>query len=155
MLDNIKSTYFTKIIFCILDEGRKLDIIKYNKRMQNNMNINLIDYKIYSGRYILYKTNKKGEEYDGYHRYYDILLYEGEYLNGKKNGKGKEYDKYRNLIFSGEYLNGKRNGKGKEYDIHGNLIFEGEYLNGKKWNGKGNEDKYKLKNGKGIINYII
>ena len=54
MLDNIKSTYFTKIVFSSLDEGRKLDIIKYNKRIQNNMNINSINYKIYSGRYIIY-----------------------------------------------------------------------------------------------------
>ena len=124
MLDNIKSTYFIKILLCSLDEGRKLDIIKYNKRIQNNMNINLINYRIYSDRYILYETNKKGKEYNS------------------SNDK---------LLYVGEYLNGKRNGKGKEYDYNGNIIFEGEYLNGKKWNGKGKEDKYEIKNGKGFI----
>ena len=114
MLDNIKSTYFTKIVFSSLDEGRKLDIIKYNKRIQNNMNINSINYKIYSGRYIIYETNRKGKEYNSYN---DKLIYEGEYLNGKRNGKGKEYDSYNDkLIYEGEYLNGKKNGKGKEYD---------------------------------------
>ena len=42
------------------------------------MNINLINYKIYSGRYILFETNKKGKEYNSYK---DNLLYEDEYLN--------------------------------------------------------------------------
>ena len=70
--------------------------------------------------HILYETNKKGKEYNS------------------SNDK---------LLYVGEYLNGKRNGKGEEYDFNGNIIFEGEYLNGKKWNGKGNEDKYEIKNG--------
>ena len=131
MLDNIKSTYFTKMMFCILDEKRKLEIIKYNKSLQNNMNISLINYKIFSGKYILLETNRKGKEYK-YNYFGDILVYEGEYLNGKRNGKGKEYYSNNKLKFEGEYLNGKRNGKGKEYDYYGNLIFEGEYLNGNK-----------------------
>ena len=53
------------------------------------MNINLINYKIFSGRYIIYEEKGKGKEYDNE----DYLIFEGEYLNGKKNGKAKEYDK--------------------------------------------------------------
>ena len=51
------------------------------------MNISLINYKIFSGKYIIYEKNGKGKEinYDGY------LIYEGEYINGERNGKGKEY----------------------------------------------------------------
>ena len=150
MLQNTKSIYILKKFFTLLDEKTKLDIIKYNKHMQNILDISLINYKIFSERYIIYGENGKGKEYN----YDDKLLFEGEYLNGKRNGKGKEYYDGK-LIFEGEYLNGERNGKGKEYDhIYGNLRFEGEYLNGEKWNGNGyNNDNiiYSLKNGKGSI----
>ena len=127
MLEKSKSIYFIKKLFTFVDEKTKLDIIKYNKNMQNIMDINLINYKFYSRKYIIFEENGKGNEYDGY---YDNLLFEGEYLNGKRNGKGKEYYDNGILMFEGEYLNGlKWNGKGKEYDDEGNLIFEGEYLN--------------------------
>ena len=45
------------------------------------MNFKLINYKFYSGKYIIYETNIKGKEYDGYD---DRLLFEGEYLNGER-----------------------------------------------------------------------
>ena len=111
-------------------ERNKLKLIKYNKSLQENMNISLINYKNFSGKYIIYEQNGKGKEYD----YDGKLKFEGEYLNGERNGKGKEYDYNGKLRFEGEYLNGKRNGKGKEYNDD-KLIFEGEYLNGKRWNG--------------------
>ena len=94
-MENIKSSYFIKIIFSFLDEKTKLKLIKDNKCLQNNININLINYKILSGRYIVYEENGKGKEYNGYD---DSLKFEGEYLNGKRNGKGKEYDWNGNLI---------------------------------------------------------
>ena len=37
-----------------------------------------------SGKYIIYESEKKGKEYNGYT---DDLIFEGEYLNGKRNGK--------------------------------------------------------------------
>ena len=130
----------------------KLDIIKYNKNMQNIMDINLTNYKFYSKKYIIYEENGKGKEY------YENgnLIFEGEYLNGKRNGKGKEYNYNGKLKFDGEYLNGERNGRGKEYSYYYNyLIFEGESLNGMRWNGKGydinNKISYELKNGKGFV----
>ena len=129
MLKNIKSSYFIRLIFTFVDESQKLKLVKYNKSIQKNLNISIINYKSFRGRYIIYESNGIEKEYNGY---YDILIFEGEYKNGERNGKGKGYDWFNgNLIFEGEYLNGKRNGKGKEYwnDI---LKFEGEYLNGKK-----------------------
>ena len=125
MLKKSKSIYFIKKLFTFVDEKDKLDIIKYNKNMQNILDISLINYKFFSDRYIIFEKNGKGKEYD---KYNDKLLFEGEYLNGKRNGKGKEYYYNGNIRFEGEYLNGKRNGKGKEYDYIGNLLFEGEYL---------------------------
>ena len=155
MLKKTKSIYFIKRILTLVDEKNKLDIIKYNKYMQNILDISLINYKFFSKRYIIYEKDGKGKEYD---KYSDKLLFEGEYINGKRNGKGIEYD-YKDgnsyLKFEGEYLNGKKwngdgyddeynivyslkDGKGliKEYDIKDDLIFEGEYLKGE-INGKG------------------
>ena len=74
------------------------------------MNINIINYKNFSGRYIITKPNGIRKEYLGYN---DILIYEGGYLNGKRNGEGREFDYEGRLIFEGEYLDDERNGKGK------------------------------------------
>ena len=150
MLDKVKSIYISKKIFSIIDEKRKLEAIKYNKKLQNIMKISLLNYKFYSKKYIIIENNGFEKEYD----YNDNLIYEGEHIKGKRNGKGKEF--YNNkLIFEGEYLNGKRNGKGKKYDKYNNIIFEGEYLNGKKWNINGyninHEIIYEIKEGKGFI----
>ena len=153
MLKNVKSSYFIQTIFSFVKEGNKLKVIKYNKDLQKEMNISLINYKFYSGRYIIYGQNGKGKEYNGLD---NRLIFEGEYLNGKRNGKGKEYYNNGQSSFEGEYrddrqLEGKIydktgniiyeikniDGKGKEYQ-YGNLIFEGEYLDGKR-NGKGKE----------------
>ena len=44
MLKNIKSIYFIKLIFSYLDEGIKLQIIKCNKSLKNQLNINILKY---------------------------------------------------------------------------------------------------------------
>ena len=160
MLVNIKSSYFIKNIFSDICQKTKFKLIKYNKYFQNIIDINLVNYKIFSGRYINYEEKGKGKEYN----YYNELIYEGEYLNGERNGKGKEYFTHKLIfegikflmnenrkvynydgisIYDGYYKDGRRNGKGKEYNIDGILIFEGEYLNGKRWNGKGYDHKKK------------
>ena len=107
LLVNIESVYFSRILFSHLDEKIKLKVIKYNKKLQKNLDIKLINYKFYTGKYIIYENNIKGKEYDEYNN--DNFLFLGEYLNGK----GKEYNKYGFLEFEGEYLNGKKHGKGK------------------------------------------
>ena len=116
MLENIKACSFIKKIFSLIIERKKLKIIKYNKNLQNIIDINLINYKFFSGRYIIYEKDGKGKEYNGNS---DILLFEGEYLNGERNGKGKQFYFEGYLMFEGEYLKGKRNGKGKEYYYDG------------------------------------
>ena len=111
MLKNIKSYYITKIVFLYIDEKQKLKLVKYNKNLQKYTDINIINYKHFTGNYIIYESNKLVKEYSGIN---DNLIYEGEYLNGQRNGKGKEYQNNK-LIFEGEYFKGKRHGKGKEY----------------------------------------
>ena len=151
MLENIKSNFFVKLIFSFMIEENKLKIVNYNKNLQKILYISLINYRLYTNKYIIHEKNNIAKEYD---IYTNNLIYEGEYLKGKRNGKGKEYNESGDLIYEGEYLNNKRNGKGKEY-YKDKFIFEGEYLKGKKWNGKGYDidgnKNYKLKNGKGFI----
>ena len=60
MLKNVKSSYFTQLIFSDISEGRKLKLLKHNKNLQKEMNINLINYKFFSQRYIIYDSNRKG-----------------------------------------------------------------------------------------------
>ena len=160
MLKKIRSFHIFKILFTYLNDARKLKLIKYNKRIQRKININLINYKSYYDRYITYVIQGKGEEYNSYN---NMLIYEGEYSNGIKNGKGKiyhfgklkfegifdeqingkgkEYNEDGELIYEGESLKEERNGKGKEYNYHGELKFDGDFLNGKR-NGKGKEYNY-------------
>ena len=140
MLEKIKSIYFSRNLLSSLEESRKLKLIRYNKNFQNMMNLTLINYKRLSGKYIIFRNNGKGKEYDGSD---NSMIFKGEYLNGKRHGKGKEYNDFNGkVIFEGEYLNGKRNGKGKEHNYYnGRIIFEGDYLNGKR-HGKGKEYNY-------------
>ncbi len=96
MLNNIKSNFIVKMIFIHLYDRIRLKLIKYNKILQNKVNINLYNYKIFSGRYIEYEIDGKGKEYN----YKGELEYEGEYFNGERNRKGKEY--YKNEIIKNE-----------------------------------------------------
>ena len=137
MLENIRSRYILRKIFCKMNDKRKLKIVIYNKRIQKKLNLTILNFKLISGKYIEGEKNGIGNEYD---IYTDLLIFEGEYKNGKKIGKGKEYGKFGDLIFEGEYLNGKRNGRGKEYK-KGSVIFQGEYKDWKR-NGIGKEYKF-------------
>ena len=170
MLDNIKSEYFIKNIFSIVNIKLKFKLAKYNKILQNKLELDLIDYRMMGSRYIEYNSNGIGKEYNSENK----LIYEGEYLNGQRNGKGKEYYHNKGLKFEGEYLKGKRwkgkgynpydrsiayelnDGKGfiKDYEYSGVLIYEGEILNGER-NGQGKEYEFigiifegEFKNGK-------
>ena len=134
MLAKINSKFILKQIFSLLIEKTQLELVKYNKIMQEKLNISLINYKAFKEEFIIYETKTKGKIYNA--SYAKKLIYDGEYLNGKKNGIGKEYYMNGSLKFEGEYLNGKKNGKGKEYDDKGELIFEGEFLNDEKKKGR-------------------
>ena len=151
MLDIIKSRYILKLIFLNICNETKLKLIMKNKKLIDKLNVNLLDYKLLSGKYLIGKRNGRGKEYNSYN---DQLIFKGEYIDGKRFGYGKEY-KYNKIIFEGKYINGKRNGKGIEYYDDGTLKFEGIYFFGIKYNGKhynkNNEILYELKEGKGYI----
>ena len=88
MLGNIKSKYILEIILSNINEERKLFLVKYNNKIKDRLNIDLINYKFLSGKYFIGKRNGKGKEYNGYN---DELIFEGDYIDGKRNGYGKEY----------------------------------------------------------------
>ena len=142
--------YFIKTLFLYIDEGTKLKIIKYNKKLQNILGIKMIHYKYFSKRYIIYEKNNITKEYN----INDHLLFKGKYFNGMRNGKGREY--YSGILkFEGNFVDGKKNGYGEECDYENRPIFKGEYLNNNKWNGKGYDKNgeiiYEIHNGNGEI----
>ena len=156
MSGNIKSSFIMKKIFSLVHDNILLELIKYNKNIQKVLNIDIINYKIFSRKSIILEADGKGKEYTNYNK---KLVFEGEYKKGKRNGMGKEYDYEDTLLFEGEYLNNKRHGNGKEYFSNGNVKFEGKYLNGKKWTGigydKNNKKMFEIENGKGHIKGYI
>ena len=111
-----------------LTEKKKLKVVKCNKSLQKDIDIDIINFKLFNGRYIIYESNGIGKEYDGRD---DTLIFEGGYLNGQRSGKGKEYYNNGKVRFESEYLNGLRNGKGKEYYNNGEIKFDGKYINDK------------------------
>ena len=59
----VKSPYIIKKMFSILCENRKLNMIIYNKNLQNLFEITIEDYKRKSIGYIEGERNGKGKEY--------------------------------------------------------------------------------------------
>ena len=135
MSDNCKSNYSLKNIFSLVNDKPKLNLIRYNKKIQKRLGIDIQDYKLFNGIAVTIEENGKAIEYDNYN---DIIIFEGEFKQGKKNGKGKEYNSDGKMIYEGEFLYGKRHGRGKEYDGDGLLIYDGEYSSNER-HGKGKE----------------
>ena len=85
IIKTIKSKYIINDIFSYLYENTKLELIKYNKKCQKILEIDINYFKKKSGKFIIGEKNGKGKEYNEYNK----LLFEGEY----KNGKGMEKEK--------------------------------------------------------------
>ena len=64
LLENVESKYIIQIIFSFMNEKVKFKSIRYNKKLQNKINISLYNYKFFSGRYIEYEARGKGKEYN-------------------------------------------------------------------------------------------
>ena len=129
MLEDIKSLLIIKKVFSVINEKTKLDLIKFNKKLQKKFQLNFLDYKLFN---------------DGY------------YIIRQGKGIVKGYNRYNEFLYEGEYLNGKKNGYGKEYNPLGQLKFEGEFVKGNRWTGKlynnyTNNNTYEIKNGNGFV----
>ena len=68
MIDAIKSPFILKKIIGLIEEGTKLLLFTYNKRIQKKLNINIIDYIYYSKIYKIAEKNGKGKEYMAYNK---------------------------------------------------------------------------------------
>ena len=75
----MKSSYFIIKLFSFIDEKTKFEIIKYNKKFQKILNINIVNYKAFSGKYIVYDDNQKGKKGKEIDIYNNTLIFEGEY----------------------------------------------------------------------------
>ena len=68
ILDKLKTDYFLERIFNIMCKKKSLGIMKYNKKLQKKMKINVNDYKAYSQKYssieIELKVVEKKYNYD-------------------------------------------------------------------------------------------
>ena len=51
ILENIKSRYILSKIYDNMTKKKKLEIVKYNKKVQNRLNLDIKDYKEYSETY--------------------------------------------------------------------------------------------------------
>ena len=79
-IDNIGSNYILSDIYDLMTKKKKLEIVKYNKKLQNKLNLSIKDYKEFSnieieiiptkdkyGKFI--NVNKKDKSY--YHIYFN------------------------------------------------------------------------------------
>ncbi len=114
----IKSLFVIKKVLSHLSIIKKLDIIKYNNKLRNDLGYKIDDYKKLCRRYIL--GTKKWKSKRIYNEFKNIIIWR-EYKNGKRNGKGKEYYNNGKLKFNGEYFNDEII-EGKGYDINNNMI---------------------------------
>ena len=64
MLENIKSPFIKKKIFSQIHDKVKLELIKYNKKIQKVLNIDIINYKLFRGISIILESDNKGKGYD-------------------------------------------------------------------------------------------
>ena len=46
--ENIKNNYFLQKLYDNMTKKKKLEIVKYNKKIQNRINLSVKDYKVYS-----------------------------------------------------------------------------------------------------------
>ena len=78
LIKEVKSDFFKDKLFSLLSIKTKLGIIKYNKVLQDILNINKEDYKMYkSGRYKLGDLKGKVREFSLEN---NSLIFIGEYL---------------------------------------------------------------------------
>ena len=72
IMESLKSDYFLQKLYDIMSKKKKLEIVKYNKKIQNRLNLSLNDYKEYREIEIEIIPNKGGY---------------GKFINIKENDK--------------------------------------------------------------------
>ena len=82
ILESLKSDYFLQKLYDIMPKKKKLEIVKYNKKVQNRLDLGIKDYKEYSetftpieiiptkGKYFRFISINKNDELF-YHIYFN------------------------------------------------------------------------------------
>ena len=109
VLLNIKSNYILKQIFNNLSEKKKLQIIKYNKNIQEKINKSIDDYKKYYYRTIIEIFPKQKE--DKYNQ--DKNVDKNYFIN-----IGEKEESFFHIYFNNELAETKRNYYNKEEKIY-------------------------------------
>ena len=95
IIENIKSRYILSKIYDNMIIKKKLEIVKYNKNIQNRLNLSVKDYKEYSETFtpieieIIPAKNKYGKFIEAYEN--DKLYYHINFNDNKKEIKSKYY----------------------------------------------------------------
>ena len=56
MIKNVKSEFFTRLIFSYIIEKQQLKLVKYNKNLQKILDLSIFNYAHFLGRYIIYES---------------------------------------------------------------------------------------------------
>ena len=95
--ENIKSRYILSKIYNHMTKKKKLEIVKYNKKIQNRMNLSVEDYKGYSGAFTLIEIEiipTKGKYGKFININYNIKLHYHIYFNDNKKEIKNKYEIY-------------------------------------------------------------
>ena len=98
--EKLKSDYFLRKLFDILDKNKSLIIMKYNKKLQKRLNINIIDYKEYSEIEIELKLDN--DKYAKFSTFINIFKKDKEYYHIYFDNSNKEIKK--NYLVENEKL---------------------------------------------------
>ena len=90
--DNIKSDYFLQRIFDYLKRNKLLEIVKYNKKLQNKLNLNINSYKEFSLLYSSIEIEIKLDD-DTYGEFINISEEEKEYFHIYFNNSKEEINR--------------------------------------------------------------
>ena len=94
-LENLKSDFFLKLLFGLLQKKKLLEIVKLNKKLQKPMNLNINDYQKFSESYSSIELELKLTNNNSYQKFTKIL--------------GKKEEIYYHIFFDDSKEETKRN----------------------------------------------
>ena len=106
IIENIKSRYILSKIYDIISKKKKFEIVKYNKRIQNRLDLSIKDYKEFCETFTLIVIEiipKKGEYGEFIHINKNDKLFYHIYFNDNKKVKNKYKIKEEDGVTKREY----------------------------------------------------
>ena len=93
IIEKLKSDYFLQKLYDNMTKKKKLEIVKYNKKIQNRINLSVKDYKEYSEAFtpIEIEIIPAKDKYDKFININDELYYYHIYFNDNKREIKNKY----------------------------------------------------------------